>query len=83
MYSAWHTPAGALTWHNAVFWATPMATAGAQRALATGDGDVATLMAFAGDAAELQTAPDAKLHDAMPGEQGQLADALPWCGTPI
>lgn len=78
MYSAWHSRGGTLTWHNAVFWATFMATSGIQRAMSAGDGDMATLMALAGDSADLQTSPAAKLHDAMPGEQHQLADVLPW-----
>ena len=78
MYSAWHSPGGTLTWHNAVFWATFMATSEIQRALAAGDGDLDTLMALAGDSADLQISPNAKLRDAMPGEQDQLADVMSW-----
>lgn len=77
MYRAWHS-GGALIWHNALFWATFMAAAGIQRGMAHGEGDLARLVALANDSADLQASPIAKLEDAMPGDQYQLADVLSW-----
>ncbi|MGR6520283.1 CocE/NonD family hydrolase (plasmid) [Rhodococcus erythropolis] len=78
MYQAWHSDGGALTWHNAVFWANAMAVANAQRALTNNGADPAQLISLATKVSDLQASPAATLRDAMPAEQDQLAELLPW-----
>ncbi|WP_328810514.1 CocE/NonD family hydrolase [Rhodococcus sp. NBC_00294] len=78
LYRAWHSDGGALTWHNAVFWATSMGVADVLRSGANGDGDRERLQSLLADVTALQASPDTLLRDAMPADRELLAELHPW-----
>lgn len=73
LYQAWHSPGGAVSWHNFIFWNTYMALTEAQRAIDAGTGDPQAVTELSEAIVHLD-----RSLDAMPAEQKLLAKYVPW-----